>query len=490
MTTIHWYIFLLSMFQSTFCHLGSIGRNPFLKSDWEDFTKKISPLKKLKQSQHDTIIAFWKRNIPKDLHDLLVYYPSLIAKTNDLIISKNERWAGKMTTILQAVKPMFLKYNGGPCKVIHQLLTLEKIPFNVLQRIHHWLLEIYVEITHVDSPRAAQLREKIEGFIKISQGKYMDYISSLGHGEILKDFQSTQKRLGGIFLAGDWSSTNQRELAEFWMPCESYNVFACYTILTLSMGFPGPHEDRRELYNQVKHQPELQLVLETQYLQTRLIRLKHIGRYAHEVGRQVLAHSRSDLLEKSETVVNYIKSLKCDVNIGQFIRTQNYISPYGLEIDNRTDVDQMKVIQFWATQDFVVKDFDEVSHKMREFLKTVPICTARNTALAQFLKFYSINTQSTETKEVAEKALDEFVKKSVAKEAQDQPVNNEVLEELPDQSVDTHEVPEELQDHFVNNERADGANDQSAKNQVAEKALSHPRKQLKLHAIYRCFGGN
>ncbi|EGG07662.1 uncharacterized protein MELLADRAFT_62467 [Melampsora larici-populina 98AG31] len=416
MRIVHCYILILLLAQSTFCSWlksDSVCTTRISSSNWEVFTPQRSTSPQLKESQHEAIIAFWRQ--------VLFHYHT----------RRGDKSAG--------------------CKLIHQILTLKEIPFDVLQVLHPWLLRMYDLATHSWQFDSDQTRHGILAAIKISGGKYIEHIRNLGDGEPLMNFVNMQRNLEryGMVLSGDWSSQNQRELYEFWI--SEY-----------------PNEDRMGLYYKVKHKPHLQLVLETQVVQTRLIEhVKHIDKYAHLVGRLVLAQFR---------------------DISEFIKTQEHIHPYGLEIQHRTEINQMKVIQFWSTyvdifllmhniedtkalqtviEDFVVEDFDEVCIIMRNFINTVPTCTAASPALAQFLKFYSEATQYSVNMEVAQEALDLFVKESAVQKAQAHLVNNEVAADAEDHSW-KNEVPEEAQDQCTNKEVAEEAHNQCVNKEFAE----------------------
>ncbi|KAH9821114.1 hypothetical protein DFH28DRAFT_579802 [Melampsora americana] len=445
-----WYIFTLSIIHSPFCLGGRINRDltdlitkqeaePDLiwrsSKNWADFPKLTSSKDKLTESQYQDIIAFWRRGneeITMELNALLQEYPYVTCRTNDLVFfHKKESWDKELPWLLGGIQTMVQSHSvmakEAGLKVIHQFLKLDNIPGDALQVLHHWLLQrcdlsLPAELVHT-----GQLREDLLRALEILNAKYIEYIRNLGDGKPLKDFVKMQRELfNGIVLTGDWTSQNQKELYEFWI------------------------SDINGFYYKIQNHRRLQNALETQVLQTKLIEVKHIGKYTHQLGHSVLNWTRSELIKGSKTVVNYIKSLEFDREISDFIEIQKYIRPYGLNIDKDREMAQiLKVIQFWAThvqifllinkledtkslqtviEDFVVKDFDEVSMIMGNFLKTLHTCTAEDTALAQFLKFYSITTQSTVNKEITKKALDQFNKKAVAVKAQGQLFNKEVSE--------------------------------------------------------------
>ncbi|KAH9821110.1 hypothetical protein DFH28DRAFT_579689 [Melampsora americana] len=481
MNVLYWYILILLTFQSTFCAWWEIkqkmcGLVSMSEHDstwrpskkWKDFMKEVDPPTKLTKSQRKDIMKFWRKDnhaLPKDLHDLLVRETYLISIINGLIISQTDSWVYQMTPILWKITSLFYSSirsdRTAAYKILHYFLTLEEIPFDVWPSLHKWFLNMYRATTVGGAGHLNEYSNDFEGAFKLAERKSIEIIKSLDDGEPLRNFFNTQRNLGelGIILAGDWTSRNQRELFEFWI------------------------SNRLELYHKVKDCPPLQLVLETQILQTRLINLRYICKHGDDegVGDLVKSWLRSDLIEKSKTVVHYINSLDGNVKTFQFLETQKYIHPYGLKIERRRITDQMKVIKFWSThvnifllinkleetkslqtviEDFVVKDFDEVSKIMGEFLKTIPTCTPKNTALAQFLEFYSQNTQDTVKREVVQEALNNFDKNNV--------------NELHDNPIVNNEVSMEAKDLFVVKEADDTA-------------LSQPQRPSRLKMICKCF---
>ncbi|EGG09585.1 uncharacterized protein MELLADRAFT_61101 [Melampsora larici-populina 98AG31] len=264
-----------------------------------------------------------------------VNFRKLVKQTNELIISDKRFWEGKMKNMLSRIKlqgPWSSSFEQiALLQILSQFLTLEEVPFKVLQVIQIKLIEMLEKGNPPPSMADERWQAELKKTMNINGVRYLEYVKKLS-GKDLHDFLTMQKGLGkyGICLAGNWSPEDQKALFQFWL------------------------SDSVRFYSMIRHKPQLQFVLETQFVQTKFIEaVKSLDTAisADDLPGTLIFKSWAQLTLQtySNTVVDYIQSLKEDKAIDDFISMQHSIRPYGLQISqNTTKMDQIKVIHFWA----------------------------------------------------------------------------------------------------------------------------------------------
>ncbi|KAH9821829.1 hypothetical protein DFH28DRAFT_950755 [Melampsora americana] len=194
-----------------------------------------------------------------------------------------------------------------------------------------------------------------------------------------------------------------------------------------------------KLYFETQENPDLKLILENQVVLTALTQAAKAINAAFNSDlrsetQRFMAWAPQSLSQLSDTVVNYIKSLKSKSEMVEFMAAQDRLHPYGLDApDYGRETDDIKVITFWSTypeiflmiksveeikplqkaiQDLVVYDFEEMSMAMKNFLAQFEqfVCAENEPALEQFLKFYLNITKNLVKRRIAERGLNEFRK--------------------------------------------------------------------------------
>ncbi|EGG08847.1 uncharacterized protein MELLADRAFT_61632 [Melampsora larici-populina 98AG31] len=265
------------------------------KIDWDMFSTHINPSTEFNQSQSDEFINFWKKEKRSNAR---MFQTEAICYMNELILSEQETWEEKITRIFENIKLGVLYTSLSEqiafFQILWQLLALKNVPFKILQIIHHELIkmeEMTTDLIDVFPDKYAKWRDPLLKTIDMSEQRYKECIEEVEHGKDLIDFVTIQKGLGkyGIKLAGDWSPKDQKPLFKLWI------------------------SDRMKFYVAVKENPPLQLVLETQFMQTELIEvLKAINPIDLEVKKAFVAWCCLTLREQLDTVMDYLNSLDED----------------------------------------------------------------------------------------------------------------------------------------------------------------------------------
>ncbi|EGG01392.1 uncharacterized protein MELLADRAFT_67042 [Melampsora larici-populina 98AG31] len=214
----------------------------------------------------------------------------------------------------------------------------------------------------------------------------------------------------GVRLRGNWSLTYQEYIISFWIT-------------------------HKNIYTQIKFDPTLQLVLESQIVQTKLIEKVHrFPQSFAPVENVFMSWVQLTLISQSEVILNYIKSIEDPFTSHTFMSTQFQIQPYGLKIDPpEISWDEIKIIQFWSTYmcvflkmqklgetpslersigKLVKFNYKETSNIMRKFLIHIDEYSINQKVpvLAQFLQYFSELTEHKAQCEFALGVLSEFHK--------------------------------------------------------------------------------
>ncbi|KAH9823293.1 hypothetical protein DFH28DRAFT_946716 [Melampsora americana] len=388
--------------------------------DWNEYCQCIKPSTEWTKSQLNEIKAFWRKGNEHMKYRWDTYtlqYPEVVQEMNGILFSSKANWDSNIIKLINEFN------EDGPCRnpykkqaileSLFQFLLLKDIPLKVLQVTHFGLFKIME--TGRDSIKVYyhDLWDWVKKTFTLNKGRYFESFKDFSARKDYLELTALQKTLGeyGIRIVGDWYPEDQKKIFEFW-------IF-----------------EKLALYFQIKEKPNLQLVLETQFVQTRLIGVvKTINSIGLGVPDIVMDWAYSCLRNHSGIVVNYIKSLREESDITEFISIQKYIIPYRLHIpEDMKPTDQLKCIEFWsshvdifliikriektkglqrAVEDLVIKDFNEICIMMRKFLDQPEIIFSTKTvtqpALLKFLEFYSDATQSDQNSQFAEKAIAKF----------------------------------------------------------------------------------
>ncbi|KAH9815991.1 hypothetical protein DFH28DRAFT_967515 [Melampsora americana] len=409
-------------------YMASPIRNKYDELDWKEFTTYIDNSNELTPTKSEQIIKFWrngnednKRRYEADV----LNYPDLIKGMNELLLSKKETWNKGIRRIFENINPdttySVVSKDYSFCQVLKQLMRLEEIPFEVLHTIHSLLYKMRDRLMaskgHISYHYFKTLAGNLKRTRNIHEKRYLEGIGKLELGKPFLDFVNSHKELGecGVRLTGDWPQTYQRELFQFWL------------------------SNRMKLYFETQDNPDLKVILENQVVLTALTQAAKAINAAFDPdlrseSRRFMAWALQSFSRLSDTVVNYIKSLKSKSEMVEFMAAQDRLHPYGLDApDYGNETDDIKVITFWSTypeiflmiksveeikplqkaiQDLVVYDFEEMSMAMKRFLAQFEhfVCAENEPALEQFLKFYLNITKNLVKRRIAERGLNEFRK--------------------------------------------------------------------------------
>ncbi|EGG01970.1 uncharacterized protein MELLADRAFT_66715 [Melampsora larici-populina 98AG31] len=398
------------------------------------------------ESRTDKAKEFWEKNwiitVAIECHEDFCdtrFHKSLIGQINEVLLSEEGTWAIQLNDLFEKTK-----LNGPEQAVLFH--TLKKIPnfyelpyevvlavWEQLRRVWHtkevpekdkdlWRYHATLALDTYDQQMIAQIRS-----LKPGKGWWGLIESRINFYREFIDFVVAQREMGlhGFRLAGNWSPEDQKALFVFWI-------------------------SNRVLYSRMERSPNLQLVLETQMIQTRLIQAvqdhpDHLFP-VQEVDQDGWNNkAQSILISQSQTILDYINSIESsdlyeyDINIEskqsdlsaiRFTSTQKTVKPYGLEVDPVWKAqDQMKIIKFWSTYvqvflkmrnlgetgsleivigNLVKRNYMETASIMKEFLSYIedgvhPLQT--NPILARFLEYFSAKTQSPEQNKEALEGL-------------------------------------------------------------------------------------
>ncbi|KAH9812623.1 hypothetical protein DFH28DRAFT_979064 [Melampsora americana] len=292
-------------------------------------------------------------------------------------------------------------------QVLRHLTKSYKIPFITVQMIWRQLQTVLgkeddlSDLFH-DWQNEARITLRAYGL------KMIEHIGSLTTEKELVDFVNTQREMGpdGLCLAGDWSPGDQKALFEFWVSNHIH-------------------------YPMFKRNTKLQLWVEAQIVQTRLIQeLRRVPLDLISEPTSGMKLAQSKLAIYSDIILHCHKSLEDD-DYMPFFRSQVNINPYGLEIDRSlSPEDNMDILQFWsrhvhvflrmnklgetpslasAIGTLVKKNSGETSRIMKHFLQEdTNNSIQKGPVLARFLGYFANNTRSSKNKQIARKALKSY----------------------------------------------------------------------------------
>ncbi|EGG01934.1 uncharacterized protein MELLADRAFT_66723 [Melampsora larici-populina 98AG31] len=233
-------------------------------------------------------------------------------------------WAEKLIEILEVTEgdlPTQIIF----FQILRQLLRFYDIPFNTVQMVWRHLQGVSC-MRHDGNEFFLAWKDEARLTLKAYGNKMIDHIDSCKPGEELLDFVDTQTDMGadGLSLVGDWSLKDQKALFAFWILNQSH-------------------------YPTFKRNPKLQLWIEAQIVQTRLIRRIQSAPLGLRSLRAARVESAlSKLTTYSDIILDCHNSLE-DNDYMPFFQSKVKIHPYGLQLDQSlTPKDIIDILKFWS----------------------------------------------------------------------------------------------------------------------------------------------
>ncbi|EGG09379.1 uncharacterized protein MELLADRAFT_61038 [Melampsora larici-populina 98AG31] len=368
----------------------------------------------LLKSPSETISMFWEKN-----NGAILYkerYPMLISHIQKLLVSNPKTWAKRMLIIFEEIEAK--RDTIDPCKqitlfqILIQMIKIYKLPINFMLVV--WAESVKIsEVVNIfgdNIPQSSLWEDKSlwNNELAKTEACYRDEIikltKKLSPGRELLEFVAMQENHApyGIKLTDDWTPEEQKDLFEFWMT-------------------------KRILPFWITLDPRLKNILETQFVQTSLIKVLQNFPDCHlKIGCGFKHWAETQLRDQSKTVLQYINSLDGGFNCGHsymFDLVQELYPPYGLKLNQAiTSTQRIEIVKFWAThiviftrmksfgetEDLneainllVINNFDETSEIMKTFLENENAFDENTSILAQFLASFINITKDKAQEEIS-----------------------------------------------------------------------------------------
>ncbi|KAH9819471.1 hypothetical protein DFH28DRAFT_956140 [Melampsora americana] len=359
--------------------------------------------------------VFWETNF--DVTNCKALYPELLEEIRNLMKSDKETWAQRIIEIFDKLEKEESKRNVFEHIVLFesliQLLEMAQIPIEAMLVVWARVLDLEVVAQDFNGFDHLEFWVKHAQKIKFLFGqKIIERIKTLETGKELNRFSIIHRGLGNqaIEMTGDWSPESQKELFALWT------------------------DDKTRSCEGITKDKKLQNVLETQIVQTFLIKAIHAHPSVDDDAGRIYTHwTVATLKEQSNTVVTYINSLN-HLTTKPFILAQRFLQPYQMRIDPPMSYTHcLNIVKFWATyvelfvmmkdleetkplkdaiNTLVADNVQEANKRMNEFLKTIDIpgFNLGKPILAQFLEFCVKNTEIWEQRQISKDALNNYLK--------------------------------------------------------------------------------